>query len=261
MKSIVSKIFIFTSIVFFLIAIGFGVLYTKERQDIEKSAKVDNSIQKEFSPKKSITADSQTVNEVENLNWDDLVDDYPNIIAWINIPGTKIDYPVLKGNDNQYYLNHDYNGKQDFLGSIFMDYRQSSDFSEANTILYGHNVYIDSPTPKFGELNNYYNTDYFNSHKIVYLFTPQKVYVGEVFAVHADSADSKSNNINIETKDELIDYVDFMKSQSAVKSSISSESIDKVITLWSCTMKSITNSNGEYVDENKSRTFVSVAID
>lgn len=263
MKSIVSKVLLSLSGVAMLGGLIFGGLYMNEKKEIVKSADVDLRIQEKYSPKMTVSnnAESESSEELSNLDWSKLKEEYEDIVGWISIPGTAIDYPILQTTDNEFYLNHDYNREPDFLGSIFMDYRQSNDFSEMNTIIYGHNVNVNSPSPKFGELNNYYNEEFFNSHKEVYLFTPNEVRKGEVFAVHADSADSKSNNIDLSTREELNDYIEFMKESSVVDSAITPDEVNQVVTLWSCTMRAITSTNGSYVDENKSRTFLSVAFE
>lgn len=265
MKSLLSKLLISLSVLGVIIGGCFIGLHINEKKKVNMSAEKDVVIQEKFSPQKklstSINNQSENTKSIPNLNWEELQREYKDIVAWISIPGTSIDYPILQTTDNQFYLNHDYNSNPDFLGSIFMDYRQKSDFSEFNTIVYGHNVYIDSPSPKFGELNNYYDNEFFDSHKDVYLFTPIKVYKGEVFAVHADSAKSKSNNIDISNENELLNYVEFMKNESLITSNRSEDTISKVMTLWSCAMTSITDSNGRYTDEDKSRTFVSIALD
>lgn len=64
----------------------------------------------------------------------------PDVVGWISIPGTKIDYPFLQGEDNQHYLNHTWDGARNGVGSVFLECQVSPDFSDFNTIIYGHNV-------------------------------------------------------------------------------------------------------------------------
>lgn len=63
----------------------------------------------------------------------------PGITGWITIEDTLIDYPIVQGSDNDFYQSHDYNGDDNTLGAIFMDYRNASDCSDAYTLIYGHN--------------------------------------------------------------------------------------------------------------------------
>ena len=76
--------------------------------------------------------------KIEEINVESPLDDfnYPNVIGYINIKDTTISYPILKGNDNIEYLSKNYKGEYSFSGSIFLDYRNSSDFSDYNTIIF-----------------------------------------------------------------------------------------------------------------------------
>lgn len=86
--------------------------------------------------------------------------DNENIIGWINIFETGINYPILKSNDNKYYLNKDYNGKYSDAGSIFLDYRNNT-FKDEYSIIYGHNL---SYGGMFSDIKKYKNKEFFNNH-------------------------------------------------------------------------------------------------
>jgi sortase B len=62
----------------------------------------------------------------------------PDVVGWLAVEGTEIDYPVVQGKDNDFYLRHLFTGERNKLGSIFMNYRNHSNFSDKNTIIYGH---------------------------------------------------------------------------------------------------------------------------
>lgn len=83
-------------------------------------------------------------NKLEEIN--------PDVIAWIEIPGLEISYPVVQGRDNDYYLHHLITGENHKSGSIFMDFQNQEDLSDRNTIIYGHNMKDGS---MFGTLNQY----------------------------------------------------------------------------------------------------------
>ena len=80
-------------------------------------------------------ADASARNRIRSMQ-----ETYPNLVAWIEIPGTPLSLPVVQGKDNDYYLNHDIEGSYNALGVPFMDYRNKKDFSDGNTIIYGHRV-------------------------------------------------------------------------------------------------------------------------
>ena len=78
--------------------------------------------------------------ETGNADFTKLVELNDQSVGWITIDGTAIDYPVVQGDDNSYYLTHDFNNSSSIQGSIFMDYRNQPDFSDWNNIVYGHNM-------------------------------------------------------------------------------------------------------------------------
>lgn len=267
-KNVVSYLLYLIAVFSGIFAVYFYIEYTDEVTKINVSAETSLLVQKEFNSnydteQSSIPSSSDTElkdKERKNLDWEKIDSSYPNILAWIEIPGTKINYPIMQSNDNQYYLNHSYQGNEDFLGSIFFDYRQNTDFSELNTFIYGHNANKDWDSPMFGELVNYYDSSWFNNHKKIILYTREKVYYGEVFGVHADSYDTESRKLSFDNISELREYAQFMKDSSEVKSDIDVDNIDNVVTLWTCAMRTIVNTNGQNVAHDKARTFISISI-
>ena len=95
-----------------------------------------------------------------------------DICAWIYIPGTDVDYPVLQGSDNAYYLNHDAYGEYSPDGSIFVDAGNNLDFEDFDTIIYGHNM---STGTMFKTLHNYEDDSFWESNRNVYIYLPDRV--------------------------------------------------------------------------------------
>ena len=104
-----------------------------------------------------------------------------DICAWIYIPGTDVDYPVLQGSDNAYYLNHDAYGEYSPDGSIFVDAGNNLDFEDFDTIIYGHNM---STGTMFKTLHNYEDDSFWESNRNVYIYLPDRVMRYEVFAAY-----------------------------------------------------------------------------
>ena len=90
-------------------------------------------------------------------------------IAWIRSPDTRIDYPVVQGTDNEYYLKHTFKKTEHVAGSIFLDKDNSPDFTNRKTILYGHNMKDGS---MFQGLHKYESESYLQEHNKVYLYLP-----------------------------------------------------------------------------------------
>lgn len=106
----------------------------------------------------------------------------PDIYAWITVPGTMVDYPVVqREGDDKYYMDHGSNGRYYSCGSIFSEqtYNDKS-FDEPMTLLYGHNLRT-LPT-MFTQLNNYIDADFFEENRYFYINMPDKVYKYEIFA-------------------------------------------------------------------------------
>ena len=82
--------------------------------------------------------------ETEGIDFDALRAINPNVVGWIIVPGTEISYPIVQGGDNRWYLYHTFRGELNASGTIFMDFRNSADFSDEQTILHGHNMRDDS---------------------------------------------------------------------------------------------------------------------
>lgn len=101
-------------------------------------------------------------------------------VAWISFDNTTIDYPVMQGRDNNEYLNKNPFGEFALAGSIFLDYRNSSDFSDYYSIVYGHHMEHDA---MFGALDQYKDQEYFDTHRDGTLYVGDKKYPLHIFAV------------------------------------------------------------------------------
>ncbi len=114
--------------------------------------------------------------------------DYDEGIGWLYIPDTNINYPIMYSGDNDYYLHRAADGSYLYAGSLFLDYRCSSDFSDFYSIVYGHNM---RDVIKFAEIVNYKNDEYFHNHRYGWLTAGQNVYPIEFFAVAEVRYDSE----------------------------------------------------------------------
>lgn len=90
-----------------------------------------------------------------------LSEDHSDSVAWLYIPDTNIDYPIMQSGDNEYYSHRAVDGSYLYAGSLFMDYRNSSDFTDFNSVIYGHNM---GNATCFADIPNYENEEYFMNH-------------------------------------------------------------------------------------------------
>jgi len=95
----------------------------------------------------------------------------PEVVAWIYIPGTRIDYPIMHTDNNEFYLKHDFEGNYSDGGSIFMEATNQPDFSDTDTRIYGHNMYDRS---MFGSLPDYRKADFRAYYTNIFIYTPEE---------------------------------------------------------------------------------------
>lgn len=108
---------------------------------------------------------------VSPINFEELMKENPDTIGWIRVPDTNIDYPIVQGEDNDFYLNHDFYGKENIAGAIYLDFESQGDFVGRNNILYGHNMKNGS---MFKDVNRYKDPDYFKEHQFFSIYTPDR---------------------------------------------------------------------------------------
>ncbi|MBR3260743.1 MAG: sortase [Firmicutes bacterium] len=115
-----------------------------------------------------------------------------DVVAWLYIPDTNVNFPVVKGPSNYTYLNLNYEGNYSISGSIFMDIACSSDFSDAETLLYGHNMHNGA---MFGRLKKFNDGKYLEAHKDVFVLLP----TGETMKYSASVGKNISINDDVYT--------------------------------------------------------------
>ena len=101
-------------------------------------------------------------------------------VGWLYVPDTNIDYPIMQSGDNDYYTRRAADGSYLYAGSLFMDYRCSSDFSDFNSVIYGHNM---GNGTMFADIPHYENEEYFMNHSFGWLTTENDVRLIDFFAV------------------------------------------------------------------------------
>ncbi len=160
----------------------------------------------------------------------------PDIVAWLTLPDTPVNYPVTQTEDNEFYLDHLHDRSPGKVGCLFADYENSADFSDRNTIIYGHNMRDGS---MFAELNHYKEQAYFESHPQMYLVTPEGGFVCEVFAAFtADPEESGSDaspwRLGFRDDGAYTTWLGKMAERSVAESGVTVTSSDRVLTLSTC---------------------------
>lgn len=163
-----------------------------------------------------------------------------NVVGWIEMPGdTKVNYPIVQGEDNDYYLHYAYNDAYNPAGSIYLDYRNNVEVStNRHTIIYGHNM--ESGTPMFANLLHYQDSSFWKNNRYIHIYTDEALYTYEVFAAYETSpmqagVENHSWRMNF-YKDEniFLKWVDSVKSRSDITPNVPIEGDGRILTLSTC---------------------------
>ena len=156
----------------------------------------------------------------------------PDVRGWIAIPDTVISYPIVQGTDNSYYLNHTWNHEWNSAGSIFLERQISPDFSDYNTLIYGHRM---NNGTMFTGLHDYKSLEFWQTHSYVYILTPTGVSCYQVYAAYEAPVDSITYALELNSESIYRDFLDFGLENSWIDTGVQPLSADPVITLVCCT--------------------------
>jgi len=160
------------------------------------------------------------------IDWQKLDNINKDIIGWIKIENTNIDYPILKDDDNLKYLNRSYDGKYNKNGSIFT--LDNSPFQDNETIIYGHNM---KSGIMFSELSKYMKKDFYDKHKYFIIYTKDCNYKATIFSCYSIGIDEEENNIKLLDFEEKIEYY---KKTSIFSKEENIGEIKKIVKLSTC---------------------------
>lgn len=162
----------------------------------------------------------------------------PDVIAWVHIPALDISYPVVQGTDNSYYLHHLFSGEYNINGSIFVDYHNTPDFTDSNTIVYGHNMKNGS---MFGTLDRYQDKALFDQNPCFYIYLPDQILKYRIFSCYAGRIGSMGYTYRFPQESDFSEFLDTVLSYSSYETGTEVLTSDKVVTLSTCV-----NTNRDY---------------
>ena len=168
-----------------------------------------------------------------DIDFEPLLEKNSEVVGWIYIPDTVINYPLVWHEDNQYYTEHTYEKKALKCGAIFLDARCNSDFTSDNTIIHGHNMKNKS---MFGDLKKYGDLDYLNEHPYIYIITEEYCAKYEIFSATYTKVGSYVYQIDIGDSDAKTKWAKRLAVDSQPETNIRDfTGIDAYITLSTCT--------------------------
>ena len=131
----------------------------------------------------------------------------PDVVSWITIPGTNIDYPLLQGKDNNQYLHKDMEGRDSAAGAIFLDHGDKADLSSRHNIIYGHHMKNGT---MFKDIVKYKDQQYFDEHQDIILYTPDREIHLKALAAVVANPDAIRRKIDFQSWEEFTSYIEEM---------------------------------------------------
>lgn len=224
---------IILSFILAIIILFIGYFALKIAKTLDDNKKIDEEITKIkeeviIEPKEVETDTDEEPQEEYKLPMDfnKLREINSDTVAWIKVDNTSIDYPIVKTSDNIYYLNHSFYKNENINGWIFENSSNSSQFTDDNTILFGHNT---NGYTMFSELKNIYNGELGNTIYITIYLENEKINY-QVFSIYLENPNSTSN-ISKYLNQDIINY---MVDKSKIKTGVHVTEDDKILTLSTC---------------------------
>ncbi len=163
-----------------------------------------------------------------------------DIVGYLEIEDTTINYPVLHFEDNDFYLNHNIYKEPSQAGSIFLDYENDIEVLDYNTVIYGHNMREDI---MFHSLRYYENENFYNDNKYVKFTTLYNEYVYEIFSAYETDIYFPYIYVIFESDEKFYELSKQFKEKSLYETNVDITSDDKILTLSTCTSSPLTPNN------------------
>lgn len=175
-----------------------------------------------------------TSKDKNDIDFKTLKEKNKDIVAYLKVNGTNIDYVVVKGKDNSYYLKHNLYKQSSVAGWIFMDYHNKLDNSDKNIVIYGHNTFNGT---MFGTLRNVIKKDWYENEEnhIINLVTEDGVMTYQVFSTYSIKVEDYYINTIFKDNNEFNTFVNTLKKRSVYDYQVDVDGEDSILTLSTCT--------------------------
>lgn len=236
------KILIIIGIIIILIGLIIGAIGLKKYLAEENAGKQYEELKEEVKTEEEPPIQEEIVEEEKEplvipIDFETLTSQYPDVYAWIQIPGTTIDYPIVqKEGDNSYYLYHTIDGVRKTEGSIYTEDYNSKDFTDPNTVIYGHNMKNGT---MFKQLHKFRDRQFFNENREIIIYQPDRILYYKIFAAYV--YDNRHILLNFDFSDINVyrAYLNSVFEKKGMYGNIDGDVLvtaeDKIITLSTCT--------------------------
>lgn len=157
-----------------------------------------------------------------------------DVLGWIMIPDTPLDYPLVQGEDNEYYLERDWKGEKNVAGSIFLEQINDKDFKHFNTVIYGHRMKNGS---MFGSLRHYSQKSYWEQHPYIYIYDDAGAHRYEIFAAYEATLEGCTYQVELADDESKQLFLNNCVGYSDIDTGVVPAIEDRIITLSTCTGK------------------------
>ena len=181
--------------------------------------------------------------EFMDIDFDGLKEQNPDIVGWIDVPGTSISYPVVQGEDNDFYLHHDLDGNESINGTIFIDNRVDLDLGDDSSTIqncpigfYGHHMNPNRAIKMFQPLMKYKEKGFVDSHPFAVYYSPEGVYKLDIFAdqYYEGASDEGLFTNQLYDEDQYVEFINTLTGNSSFNTGIIPEYGDKIGYLITC---------------------------
>ena len=172
--------------------------------------------------------EDEHMKKLADINLEALRETNPDVIGWIYLPNTLINYPIVQGEDNQHYLDYAWDNKKSVTGAIFLESTNSPDFTDFRSIVYGHNM---ANSTMFGSLHRYSSEQYWEKYPYVYLVTDEGVLRYEIYSCYKAAIDSATYALDLEEAGQKAGFIKLTKDESELETDIMPAVTDRILTL------------------------------
>lgn len=241
MKQLITTTILLCAFLVFVIASGstiYVILNNKESEkNIERiNQRIEEVVSDDNSNKENENNNKEAKPEVEPKipKMNSLLEINSDTVGWLTVPGTNIDYPVVKTNNNDFYLDHNFEKQKDYNGWVFMYNNNNPRNLNKNTIIFAHNRYYSGVM--FGTLNNLTKEKWYSQAKniSIYYNTMYQEMEWEVFSIYRVKVTDDYLKIDFDNDAEWLEFIDLLKQRSIFHSDTAITSEDKILTLSTC---------------------------
>ncbi|HLR09386.1 MAG TPA: class B sortase [Bacillota bacterium] len=206
-------------------------------KDYYQNQQVTNDVRETFheaasaEKKERDKGDKHAPNRSVRPEFIELLDQNPDVVGWIAIDDTNIDYPIVQSQNNTDYLTQDFNKNESSAGSIFMDFRNHIESLGRNTIIYGHRMKDGS---MFKHLTKFLDRDFFTNHRTFDFDTLYDSYNAEIFAVYNTTTDFNYIQTDFDSDEDFEQLLADIRNESLYETDVDVDTDDQIITLSTC---------------------------